>query len=447
MAKRVFNRKIYSKMLEWKLKRAGETALLILGARRVGKSTISEEFAKNEFRSYIKIDFAKSGKEILHLFDDLRDLDYLFLQLQTIFNVTLYPGQSVILMDEIQKCPQARQAIKYLVEDGRYYYIETGSLLSITKYKRGIMIPSEETRLSMFPMDFEEFLDAIGDSNSFNMIRYAFTNKRPVGDAVHRKLMRIFRLYMLIGGMPQAINAYLDSNNMQMVDEKKREIIQLYIDDLREIDESGRASRIFQSIPGELSRGKLRYAVGSVIPNADSQNLDTIWQDLENSLTINFSYRCSDPNVGLGMHKDISNFKLYLGDTGLFVTLAFWNKEIGENTIYRKLLSDSLSADLGPLYENVVAQCLRASGHGLYYNTFKADPEGKNHYEIDFLISQEAKIMPIEVKSSGYKTHKSLDVFIEKYSSRISKGVLLYPKDLQKNSNILYLPIYMTPLL
>lgn len=447
MAKEIFQRKIYSKMKEWKESRKGETALLILGARRVGKSTTSEEFAKNEYRTYIKIDFAKSSREVIRLFDDISDLDYLFLQLQTIFNVTLYPGESVILLDEIQKCPKAREAIKYLVEDGRYHYIETGSLLSIRKHKRGVMIPSEETRLSMVPLDFEEFLGAIGESNSFTMIRYAYDKKRALGDAVHRKLMRLFRLYMIVGGMPQAINSYIESNNLQKVDEKKREIIQLYIDDLREIDESGRASRIFESIPGELSRGKLRYNVGSVIPNADSLNLDSVWQDLENSLTINFSYRCSDPNVGFGLHKDISYFKLYLGDTGLFITLAFWDSNMGENSVYQKLLSDTLRADLGSIYENVVAQCLRASGHSLYYYTFKADPEGKNNYEIDFITSCESKIQPIEVKSSGYMTHKSLDKFAAKYSGRIHRSIMLTPKDLRKDGPLLCLPVYMAPLL
>lgn len=447
METKVFSRKIYSKMKEWKASRNGETALLILGARRVGKSTISEEFARNEYRTYIKIDFAKSSKEIYQLFEDISDLEYFFLQLQTIFNVTLHKGESVILMDEIQKCPKAREAIKYLVEDGRYHYIETGSLMSIRKHKRGIMIPSEETRLSMFPMDFEEFLEAVGETNVFPMVRYAYDRKKALGDAVHRKMMRLFRLYILVGGMPQAVNTYISTNNMQKVDEKKREILQLYIDDLREIDESGRASRIFESIPGELSRGKLRYTVGSVIPNAGSRNLDAVWQDLENSLTINCSYRCSDPNIGFGLHKDLSYFKLYIGDTGLFVTLAFWDKDMGENTIYRKLLSDTLHADLGSIYENVVAQCLRASGHSLYYNTFKADAAGKNNYEIDFIIACGTKIMPIEVKSSGYLSHKSLDVFRAKYSERVCDSFVLSPKDLRKEDGVWYLPVYMAPLL
>lgn len=447
MENRVFKRKIYAKMLEWKRERDGSTALLIKGARRVGKSTIATEFAKNEYKSFIKIDFAKVGDDTMALFDDLSNLDFLFLQLQSLFKTTLYKRESVIILDEIQKCPKARQAIKYLVEDGRYDYIETGSLMSIRKYKHGIMIPSEETRISMFPMDYEEFLWALNDTTTIPMMRYALDNRRALGEAVNRSFMRQFRVYMLVGGMPQAVNAYIDYNDMRRVDKVKREIIELYIDDFREIDESGKASRIFESIPGELAKGKLRYTVGSVIENANGLNLDVIWKDLENSLTINFSYKCTDPNVGFALHKDLSYFKLYLGDTGLFVTLAFWDNDSDNNELYNKLLSDKLSADLGAVYENIVAQCLRANGHTLYYYTFKADAEGKNNYEIDFLISQGTKIIPIEVKSSGYTTHKSLDEFRHKFSSRIKRPIILYPKDLKTDGESLYLPVYMASIL
>lgn len=447
MKYRVFKRKIYDKMLKWKAERNGSTALLIKGARRVGKSTIATEFAKNEYKSYIKIDFAKVGSDIKALFDDMTNLDFIFLQLQSLFKTTLHNRESVIILDEIQMCPKARQAIKYLVEDGRYDYIETGSLMSIRKYKRGIMIPSEETRISMFPMDYEEFLWALDDTTTFPMMKFAFENKRALGEALHRKFMRQFRVYMLVGGMPQAVNTYIDYNDMRRVDEVKREIIELYIEDLREIDETWKASRIFESIPGELAKGKLRYTVGSVIENADALNLNLIWKDLENSLTINFSYKCTDPNVGFALHKNASYFKLYLGDTGLFVTLAFWDNSADNNELYNKLLSDKLSADLGAVYENIVAQCLRANGHSLYYYTFKADPEGKNNYEVDFLISQGSKISPIEVKSSGYTTHKSLDEFRHKFSSRIKNPIILYPKDLRNEGEVIYLPVYMVTLL
>lgn len=439
---RIFKRKLYDEMLAWKMERNGSTALLIKGARRVGKSILAEDFASREYSSYILIDFAVVNQDVINLFDDLMDLDFLFLRLQTIFNVVLEERKSVIIFDEIQLCPKARQAIKYLVKDGRYDYIETGSLMSIRKHKKGIVIPSEETRLSLFPMDFEEFLWALEDKTTMTMIRYSFENLKAVGDAVHREIMRKFRLYMLVGGMPQAISKYLETNNLAVVDKVKREIIELYIDDLREIDESGKASRIFSSVPGELSMGKLRFQVGSVIENADAFDLDSQWQDLEDSMTVNFSYRCTDPNIGMSLHRDNDYFKLFLNDTGLFVTLAFMDKDVSENVLYAKLLSDKLSADLGYVYENVVAQCLRAQGHSLFYYTFKADEEGKNNYEVDFLISDGTKLRPIEVKSSGYRTHKSLDEFCAKFSSRISRPTMLYTKDLRKDSDMLYLPVY-----
>lgn len=445
--KHIFKRKIYEEMLEWKTKRSGSTALLIKGARRVGKSTIAKEFAKHEYKSFIAIDFARASKEIIELFDSLDDLDFLFLRLQALYHTTLHRRESVIVFDEIQKCPQARQAIKYLVEDGRYDYIETGSLLSIRKYKKGIMIPSEETRITMFPMDYEEFLWAIGDEQSMPLIKYSFANLKPLGDASHRQLMRQFRLYMLVGGMPQAVAEYLDTNNLAQVDAVKREIIELYIDDLREVDETGRASRIFESIPGQLTRSKLRFQLGNVIEGSTYEELDPIWQDLDNSLTVNACYKCTDPNVGLALHKDYTYFKLYLGDTGLFVTLSFWDKKGVDNELYNKLLSDKLSADLGYVFENAVAQCLRAAGHSLYYYPFPADAEGKNNYEVDFLLSTGSKLTPLEVKSSGYKTHKSLDEFCLKFSSRIGKRILLYTKDLRKEGETIYLPVYMTPLL
>lgn len=444
---RIFKRKIYDSILRWKEQRQGSTALLIKGARRVGKSTITREFAKNEYESHIIIDFAKVGEDIRSLFDDLSDLDYLFLRLQAIFHVTLHQRRSVIIFDEVQFCPKARQAIKYLVEDGRYDYIETGSLLSIRKNTVGILIPSEETRLTMYPMDYEEFLWAIGESQSMDLIRYSFEKIKPLGDDLNRRLLRQFRLYMLVGGMPQSVNAYLDTNNLAATDEVKREILELYVDDLRKIDATGKVSRIFESIPGELAKSKLRFEPGSVIKDVGRNELEEIWKDLEDSLTVNFAYRTTDPNVGMGLHKDTESFRIYLGDTGLFVTLAFMDRNVADNALYGKLLADKLSADLGYVYENVVAQTLRAAGHSLYYYTFPTDETRKNHYEVDFLTSSSKKINPIEVKSSGYSTHKSLDVFREKYSSRIGTPILLYTKDLKREGGILYLPVYMAMLL
>lgn len=447
MAERVFKRKIYDSILKWKTERNGSTALLIKGARRVGKSTIAEEFAKREYESYITIDFAKAPSAVKDLFNDLDNLDFIFLYLQSHYHVTLHERKSAIIFDEVQLCPKARQAIKYLVKDGRYDYIETGSLLSIRKNTEGILIPSEETRITMYPMDYEEFLWASGDNNTLNLMKYAFQRRKSLGDAMHRQLMRQFRLYMLVGGMPQAINAYLNTNNLAATDEVKREIIELYIDDLRQIDKSGKASRLFESIPGQLAKSKLKFEPWGVVQNLDNEQLADIWKDLEDSLTVNFAYKTTDPNIGMGLHKDSGAFKIYLCDTGLFITLAFWDKNKVENTLYQKLLSDKLSADLGYVYENVIAQMLRAAGHSLYYFTFPADAERKKYYEIDFLTTTDSKINPIEVKSSGYKTHRSLDVFCEKYSDRINQPIMIYTKDLRWENSMLYLPAYMTPFL
>ncbi|MCM1225619.1 MAG: AAA family ATPase [Lachnospiraceae bacterium] len=447
MADKIFKRKIYDTVLKWKRERNGSTALLVKGARRIGKSTIVKEFAKREYKSFIAIDFAKASDAVKGLFDNLDNLDFLFLQLQALYHVTLHDRASAIIFDEVQLCPKARQAIKYLVEDGRYDYIETGSLLSIRKNIEGILLPSEETRITMFPMDYEEFLWAIGDTTTFALSKFSFDNRKPMGDAVNRELMRQFRLYMLIGGMPQSINAYLNTNNLAAADAVKREIIELYIDDLRKIDSTGKASLLFESIPGQLASSKLKFEPMSVVQNVTADKLGDIWKVLEDSLTVNFAYRSTDPNVGLGLHKDVGAFRIYLCDTGLFVTLAFWDRDVSDNILYQKLLSDKLSADLGYVYENAVAQMLRTSGHQLYYYTFPVDQEKKKYYEIDFLTVKGNKVNPIEVKSSGYKAHKSLDVFRERYSSRIGQPYILYTKDLRSEEGILYLPAYMTPFL
>lgn len=450
MGDNIFKRKIYSKLVAWKNKSAGRTALMIEGARRVGKSTIAEEFVRNEYDSYLIIDFTKTKSDIINLFDDLSDLHYFFLSLQSLTGTRLTPGRSCIIFDEVQFCPKARQAIKHLVKDGRYHYIETGSLISIRKNTKDILLPSEERRIEMYPMDFEEFLWAIGREPTFDLIRYSYQKMKPLGDSVNRELMKLFRLYMLVGGMPQAISEYIHGSNFETVDEVKRDIINLYLDDLKKIDDKGRASTIFRSIPAELARNTIRYRVGEVIEKARLSRLEEIFSDIDDSKTVNFAYHANDPNVGFALHAGYDYFKMFLGDTGLFVTLAFMDKDFTENTIYQKLLVDKLPADLGYIYENVVAQLLKSSGHSLYYYTFK-DRVGETveprSYEIDFLISRQDKICPIEVKSSGYKAHKSLDMFQQKYSARIQQRYLLYTKDLRKDDNIICLPVYMAGLL
>lgn len=430
-------------MLEWKISSNGKTALLLKGARRVGKSTIVEEFAKNEYSSYIIIDFSRASKEVHNLFLDISDLDYLFLRLQLIYRVNLKERKSVIVFDEVQKEPFARQAIKHLVNDGRYDYIETGSLLSIKKNVTDIIIPSEETRIEMLPMDYEEFRWALGDSVTVEMLRNTFEKKAPLGDAVNRRLMKDFRLYMLIGGMPQAVNEYIETNNFSKVDRVKRSILELYQDDFRKIDNTGRASLLFASIPSELAKNSTRYHVSSVISGGKQERLLSIISDMKDSLTINIAYKANEPSAGLSLSEDIYRYKMFLSDTGLFTTLAFMDKEITENIIYEKLLSDKLDTNLGYLYENMVAQMLYANGNKLFYYTFPKD--GTSHYyEVDFLITKRNKVCPIEVKSSGYKTHSSIDAFIDKFSSKTGERYLIYTRDLKKEGELTYIPIYMT---
>lgn len=440
---KVFKRKLYNRMLQWKIERQGKTALLIEGARRVGKSTLVTSFAKNEYESYILIDFNNTPDRIKNLFEDLTDLDDIFLQLQQHYNVVLEPRKAVIIFDEVQNCPRARQAIKYLVADGRYDYIETGSLISIKKNTNDITIPSEEERITLYPMDYEEFRWALDDTATLELLKQFYNKKRSLG-AAHRKTMFDFRLYMLVGGMPQAVNTYLETNNLNMIDQTKRDIIRLYLDDFQKIDPSGSIEKLFQNIPAQLSSNISRYQPYPVVGNKTEEKMSEMLQALADSKTTLFCYRCADPMVGMSRNKDLSRYKVFMADTGLFVTLCFWDKAYTENIIYQKLLSDKLAANLGYIYENAVAQMLAAAGNQLYYHTFPKDD--KHNYEIDFLLSRGDKLVPIEVKSSGYKTHASLDAFCKKYSSRIDHPVMIYTKDLQYDENTKLLPVYMTML-
>ncbi len=440
--KTLFKRKIYDTMLKWKRDYKGETALLLQGARRIGKSTIVEEFAKNEYQSYILIDFSNASAETVALFNDVSDLNYIFLRLQLIYNVKLVERASVIVFDEVQKCPNARQAIKHFVKDHRYDYIETGSLISIRKNTINILIPSEETIVNMYPMDYEEFKWALDDTVTIPLLKELFDQQTPVGD-VHRKMMRDFRLYMLIGGMPQAVAKYLETNNLYEVDLVKRSIISLYEQDFRKLDENSKSETMFDAIPAQLSKDASRYQISSVLEGEKQNRVTHIVRNMADSMTVNVAYHSNDPNVGLALTKDIERYKIYTADTGIFITLAFKDKDFTDNVIYEKLLNDKLSANLGYLYENMVAQMLRASGKELFYHVFLKE-DGKTYYEIDFLLSDQHKITPIEVKSSGYKSHVSLDKFSAKYSDRIRDKYVVYPKDLKKENGVVYLPIYMT---
>lgn len=441
----IFKRKIYNKLVEWKRNSGGRTALLVEGARRIGKSTIVEEFAKNEYAVHLIIDFTVASKAVISLFDDLSDLNRIFLQLQLIYGVSFEARNTLIVFDEVQFCPRARQAIKHLVKDGRYDYIETGSLISIKKNVKDILIPSEEERIEMFPMDYEEFLWAIGKKGTVPLLRKVFDNREPVGIA-HRKLMRDFRLYMLVGGMPMAVESYLETNDLKKVDYVKRGILKLYQDDFFKLDETGRITDLFKNIPAQLNKNARRYQVSSVLHNERADSIAPLLSMLVESKTVLIAYHANDPNVGLANNKDPNLFKLFVADIGLFTTLVFLDKDFTENTIYEKLLSDKSNVNLGYLYENVIAQTLAANGNQLYYHTF-LNPSSGHNYEVDFLLSRGNKICPIEVKSSSHKAHASLDAFCKKYSNRVGDRYLIYTKDCQKDEATQLLPAYFAQFL
>lgn len=441
----IFRRKIYDEMLAWKAESAGESALLIEGPRRVGKSTIAQLFAQKEYRSHIIIDFAKASKEEKSLFNNLSDINYFFTRLKLLKGVSLYERESVIIFDEVQQYPIARQSIKYLVEDGRYDYIETGSLISIHKNVDEIVIPSEEEPICMYPMDYEEFRWALGDTETIPLLREMLDKKKPLGDDVNRKMLRDYRLYMLVGGMPQAVSKYIETLDLMKVDKVKRGILRIYEQDFHKLDKTDKAQSIFKAIPGELHKNTTRYQINSVLGKTNSDSVRGLIEMIEDSKTVNVAYHSDDPNVGMELSSDKSSYKMYVCDTGLFVTLAFWDKKFTENIIYQKLLNDKLDANLGYVFENAVAQALASSGNKLFYYTWSA--ANKHVYEIDFLLSRGFKLWPLEVKSAGYNTHKSLDEFCKKYSGRISNRFVIYTKDLRKDGETLMIPIYMVGLL
>lgn len=439
----MFKRKIYDDLLRWKRESSGKTALLVEGARRVGKSTVVEEFAKNEYRSYILVDFSEASRDVRELFEDVSDLDYLFLQLQLRYSVRLYERESLVVFDEVQLCPLARQAVKKLVKDGRYDYVETGSLISIRKNTSGILVPSEEQKIQMRPMDYEEFRWACGDEATIPLLRGAFCSKIAFGDQLSRKLMRDYRLYMLVGGMPQAVEAYLQTNNLQEVDRVKRTIVELYEEDFYKISPSGVVSMLFDAIPAQLAKKSSRYQVSSVLSKRQAADVLEEIAELRESKTVLPAYHVDDPNVGMSASIDLEKFKLYLADTGLFVTLMFKDSDFADNVVYEKLLADRLPANLGAVYENVVAQELTARGRKLFYHTWPKEGANRN-YEIDFIVPEGKKICPIEVKSSRYNTHSSLDNFGKKFSSRVGSQFLVYTKDLKKDGPVTCVPTFVS---
>ena len=441
----MFKRKAYDKLLEWKRSLGGTYAALLEGPRRVGKSTIAAAFAQNEYESHIIIDFANIGKDLLAVFDDLSNLDMFFLRLQAQTDTTLVPGKSVLVFDEIQLAPKVRQAIKYLVADGRYDYIETGSLISIKKNVQGIVIPSEEHRIPVHPMDYEEFCWACGKS-TFDMLSQIKAAKKPVGNATNRALMRDFRVYMAVGGMPQAVDAYIRGQNFETIDLVKREIIELYKADFKKIDPSGRLAAMYESIPAQLAAKKNRFRISTATGKRPTHKDEERLFDLIDSKTVLPCYNTSNPGATLAQAKDMDTYKLYVADTGLFVTMIFNSEERTSSTIYAKLLSDSLSANLGYLYENACAQILANLNKSLFYHTWK--PQGKSHaYEVDFLLADKAKIVAIEVKSSNVNNHTSIDEFATKYSGVVSKRILFSQKDVANKGSLEMKPIYLAPVI
>lgn len=439
-----FKRKAYDKLVKWKTDYAQNYAVLLEGARRVGKSTIAEQFARNEYRSYILIDFSKASNEIKSCFDDINDLDMFFLRLQALTGVNLYKEESVVIFDEVQLFPKARQAIKHLVKDGRYHYIETGSLISIKKNVENILIPSEEMKIDVYPMDYEEFCWAT--NQNFDMLKKIYDMNKSIGQEVNRKLMRDIRVYMAVGGMPQAVEAYTAGQNFSMINQIKRQIIVLYEDDFKKIDPSGRLSSIYHSIPAQLSKEAKRYSLSKTLGRRKNEKDDSLIYDLIDSKTVIASYNSTDPRVSLSLTKDLSSYKLYIADTGLFVTLMFIDRPATENEIYAKLLADKLPANLGYLYENLVAQMITSTGRELYYHTW--EKKGSTHYyEIDFLISNGSKVSAIEVKSAGAGKHESLLEFRKKYSKNIKNSYIVSQKDIDKKEELKFMPVYLTPFL
>ena len=442
----MFKRKIYEELIKWKRISNGSTALLIDGARRVGKSYIAEEFAKNEYKSYILVDFGNVPNDVLHLFaQESSDLDLFFAKLSAFYGIKLFKRDSLIVFDEVQQFPRARQLIKYLVADGRYDYLETGSLIRLKKNVQDIIIPSEEEHIEMFPMDFEEFLWAMGDTVTAPLIKACFESKKPLGQALHRKIMNDFRQYVLVGGMPQSVAAYLNGKDFEASDMAKRRILKLYHDDVSKFAEGyeDKVFALFDGIPAQLSKKEKKYKLSSLGKKARFRSYEDSFVWLNESMIVNTCFNATDPNVGLALSADHSTQKCYMADTGLLVTQTFMDKAFTENGLYRAILFDKLSINEGMIMENVVAQMLRTNGHKLYFYSRSDATNRKNDMEIDFLITEGNKICPIEVKSNNYVSHSSLDKFRDKFSSKIGNSYILYSKDVIVKDGIIHLPIYM----
>jgi len=445
---RIFKRKAYDRLLDWKSSSNGKSALLIEGARRIGKSTVAERFAQENYADYLLLDFALESQDVRENFDNIGNLDMFFRNLFLLKGKSLPKGDAVIIFDEVQLFPLARQAIKALVNDGRYHYIETGSLISIKKNVQDILIPSEEERFKMFPMDFEEYLWAMGDDVTAPAIRDAFVTRTALSDAVHRRIMREYRTYLAVGGMPQAVEALADGADFTEIDRVKRTILGLYEADLYKHDsEMGtRTAEVFKSIPSQLSHRNSRFHYADVDDNARDRNLKESIDLLDESMVVNICRNVSSPEVALGLYEERENLKMYMGDTGLLITQVMkGNPDVGD-ALYRALISGRLGLNEGMVVENSVAQALARSGHGLFFHEYEYQPPGTSEarlYEVDFLLVRGKRVCPIEVKSSGYKAHKSFDYFTDKYDIKVNERFIVYMKNLSRQGNLAFIPLYM----
>lgn len=451
----MMKRKIYTTLLDWKERRAGKTALLIDGARRVGKSYIVEAFAKKEYRSYILIDFFTASQDVKDLFENyLHDLDTFFLFLSNYYQVKLYPRETLIIFDEVQEFPRARGAIKYLVADGRYDYIETGSLMSIKKNVQDALIPSEEHHVNLYPMDFEEFLWALGDDMLMPFIKERFEKKQPLGPALHRKAMDLFRQYLIVGGMPQAVKEFVESRDFDEVDRVKRDILTLYRADMMKHAQGYeiKVARVFDEIPAQLQKHERKFKLADLEKNARMRDYEDALFWLDDAMIVNTCYNSTAPNIGLKLNMDRLTLKCYMADTGLLISHAFDENGIVSEEIYKKILFDKLEVNMGMIVENVVAQMLVASGHKLYFYSNPSREDKNARMEIDFLtakdkISNRHNISPIEVKSSTRYTLTSLRKFVTKYKEQTHIPYVIHPNDFKEEDGIVYLPLYMTPML
>lgn len=446
----MLKRKIYDQLVAWKKSSNGATAMMIDGARRVGKSFIAEEFAKAEYESYILIDFGKAPKDILDLFiNDSADLDLFFAKLAAFYSTVLHKRKSLIIFDEVQQYPRARQLIKYLVADGRFDYLETGSLIRLKKNVQDIIIPSEEDHIEMFPLDFEEFLWAMGDEATYPLIRRCFETRTPLGAALHRKIMNDFRQYILVGGMPQSVLAYMNGKDFEASDVAKRRILKLYRDDVVKFAEGyeDKVFAVFDGIPGQLSRKEKRYKLSSLGKQARFRTFEDSFVWLNEAMVVNTCFNATNPHVGLALSADNATQKCYMADTGLLVTHTFMDRKYTDNDLYHAILFDKLNINEGMLMENIVAQMLRLHRERLYFYSRSDSQKRENHMEIDFLITKGKKISPVEVKSGNYRSHSSLDKFRRHFSSVIGESYILYTKDVMIKDGIVHLPLYMAEML